>query len=44
MGANLSEFQFIELELTAPKTCTVSQLKDWLTVSFRLNPETCTIG
>jgi hypothetical protein len=30
MGANLSEFQYIDLELTAPKTWTVSWLKDWL--------------
>ena len=44
MGADLSEFQFIELELTTPKTWTVSQLKDWLTVSFGLNPETYTVG
>ena len=28
MGADLSEFKFIELELTAPKTWTVSQLTD----------------
>jgi hypothetical protein len=43
MWADLSEFQVLELELTASKTWTVSQLKDWLALSFGLDPETYTI-
>jgi hypothetical protein len=44
MRVDLSEFQFMELELTAPKTWTVSQLKDWLKITFRLNPEAYIVG
>ena len=43
-GGDPSEFQFVELELAAPQTWTVSQLKNWLTISFGLNPETYTVG
>ena len=31
MGADLSDFQYVEVPLTAPKTWSVSQLTDWLT-------------
>ncbi|KAK1666710.1 hypothetical protein QYE76_054869 [Lolium multiflorum] len=44
MGADLSEFQYEELHLTNPKTWRVSQLKEWLTVNFGLNPEAYTVG
>ncbi|KAK1651020.1 hypothetical protein QYE76_068825 [Lolium multiflorum] len=44
MGAYLSEFQYEELHLTNPKTWRVSQLKEWLTVNFGLNPEAYTVG
>nr|XP_051214081.1 uncharacterized protein LOC127331894 [Lolium perenne] len=44
MGANLSEFQYEELHLSNPKTWRVSQLKEWLTVNFGLNPEAYTVG
>ncbi|KAK1684592.1 hypothetical protein QYE76_045440 [Lolium multiflorum] len=44
MGADLSEFQYEDLHLTNPKTWRVSQLKEWLTVNFGLNPEAYTVG
>ncbi|KAK1617300.1 hypothetical protein QYE76_022817 [Lolium multiflorum] len=44
MGADLSEFQYEELHLSNPKTWRVSQLKEWLTVNFGLNPEAYTVG
>ena len=44
MGVDLSEFQFVEMYLTAPKTWTVEQLNDWLTSCFQLNPEVYTVG
>jgi hypothetical protein len=42
--ADLSEFQYVELELSAPQTCRVCQLKEWLTVNFGPNPEAYTVG
>jgi hypothetical protein len=44
MGVDRSEFKFVSMDLTAPKTWTVEQLKDWLTECFRLNSEVCTVG
>jgi hypothetical protein len=38
MGVDLSEFKYLEMDLTAPKTWIVEQLKDWLTSLFWLNP------
>ena len=43
-GADLSEFDFVELDLTAPQTWSVSQLKEWLTGCLGLNPQTYTVG
>ena len=44
IGADLSEFQYIEVPLTAPQTWSISQLTDWLTVCLGLNTETYTVG
>ena len=44
MGADLSDFQYIEVPLTAPQTWSVSQLKEWLTRYLGLNNETHTVG
>ena len=43
-GADLSEFDYIEVPLTAPQTWSVSQLKEWVTTSLWLNTETHTVG
>jgi len=43
-GADLSEFDYIEVPLTAPQTWSVSQLKEWVTASLGLNTETHTVG
>lgn len=43
-GVDLSQFNYVELDLTAPQTWSVSQLKEWLTGCLRLNPETYTVG
>jgi hypothetical protein len=43
-GVDLSQFQYVELDLTAPQTWTVSQLKEWLVGCLGLNPETYTVG
>jgi hypothetical protein len=43
-GADLSEFKYVELDLTAPPTWTVGQLKEWLSGCLGLNPETYTVG
>nr|XP_051211810.1 uncharacterized protein LOC127329321 [Lolium perenne] len=39
MGVNLSEFKSVEMNMTAPRTWTIEQVKDWLTECFGLNPE-----
>src|SRR5664279_3851755 len=44
IGADLSEFQYIEVPLTAPQTWSVSQLTDWLARSLGLNTKTYTVG
>ena len=44
IGVDLSDFQYIEVALTAPKTWSVSQLTDWLTGCLGLNAETYTVG
>jgi hypothetical protein len=38
IGVVLSEFQYQELILSAPKTWRVCQLKEWLTLNFGINP------
>ena len=43
-GMDLSQFQHIELDLTAPKNWSVSQLKYWLAECLGLNAETHTVG
>ena len=40
---DLSEFAYMDVPLKAPKTWSVSQLKDWLALSFSLNTETHTV-
>jgi hypothetical protein len=44
MEADLSDFQYIKVSLTAPQTWSVSQLTDWLTGCLWLNTETYTVG
>ncbi|KAK1694130.1 hypothetical protein QYE76_010827 [Lolium multiflorum] len=44
MGVNLSEFKSVEMNMTAPRTWTIEQVKDWLTECFGLNPEVHTVG
>ena len=44
LGADLSQFRWSELELNAPETWSISQLKDWLGACLGLNPETQTVG
>jgi hypothetical protein len=44
MGVDLSEFKYVEMEMTAPKTWTLGQVKDWLTSCFGINPEVYTVG
>ena len=39
MGVDMSEFKSVEMNLTAPRTWTIEQVKDWLTECFGLNPE-----
>jgi hypothetical protein len=36
VGADLSEFQYVELDLSNPKIWRVCQLMEWLTVNFGL--------
>ena len=43
-GMDLSQFQHIELDLTAPKNWSVSQLKYWLAECLGLNAETHIVG
>ena len=43
-GADLSQFQYVELDLTTPQIWTVSQLKEWLVGCLGLNPEKYTVG
>ena len=44
MGIDLSEFQHVDLNLPAPETVSFSQVKEWFTVNFRLNPQTWTVS
>lgn len=44
MGVDLSEFKYVEMNMTAPRTWTIEQVKDWLTECFGLNPEVHTVG
>jgi hypothetical protein len=44
MGVDLSEFKSVEMNMTAPRTWTIEQVKDWLTECFGLNPEVHTVG
>ena len=43
-GADLREFHSTELDLTAPQTWSVSQLKEWLTDCLGYNLETYTVS
>ncbi|KAK1692955.1 hypothetical protein QYE76_009652 [Lolium multiflorum] len=44
MGVDLSEFKYVEMNMTTPRTWTIEQVKDWLTECFGLNPEVHTVG
>ena len=44
IGADPSEFQYVELPVTAPETWSVSQLTEWLAGCLGLNTETHTVG
>ena len=44
LGADLSQFQYSELELNSPQTWSISQVKDWLAGCLGLNPEIDTVG
>ena len=44
LGADLSEFANMSLTLPAPETVSISQLKDWFTVNFSLDPKICTVS
>ena len=43
-GADLSEFANVELQLDAPETVSIIQLKLWFTANFGLNTETHTVS
>ena len=43
-GADLSQFQHLELELNYPRTWSISQVKECLAGCLGLNPETDTVG
>ena len=43
-GADLGEFMCTQLDLTAPQTWSVSQLKEWLTGCLGYNIETYTVS
>ena len=43
-GVDLSEFQFVELDLPDPETVSLSQAKDYFTKSFSLDPQMCTVS
>jgi hypothetical protein len=44
VGADLSDFEYIEFDFSNPKTWCVCQLKEWLTIYFGLNSETYTVS
>ena len=44
MGVDLSEFEHIEVPITAPRMWSVSQLTEWLTRCLGFNTETYTVG
>ena len=44
LEADLSEFRCSDVELNAPQTWALSQLKNWLTSSLGLDDETYTVG
>ena len=44
IGVDLSDFQYIDVALTAPKTWSLRQLTEWLTGCLGLNTETHTVG
>ena len=44
IGVDLSDFQYIDVPLTAPKTWSLRQLTEWLTGCLGLNTETHTVG
>ena len=44
IGVDLSEFEHIEVPLTAPQTWSASLLEEWLTTSLGFNAETHTVG
>ena len=43
-GADLSEFTSVELDLDAPETVSIDQLKLWFTANFGLNTGTHTVS
>ena len=43
-GADLSEFQYTEQNLSAPQTWSLSQLKEWLTGCLGYDREIYTVG
>ena len=43
-GVDLSEFQFVDMDMNAPATWSISQAKDWLTGCLGLNPSIYTVG
>lgn len=44
MGAHLNEFQYTQVQVSSPKTWSVSQLTEWLVLCLGFNTETHTIG
>jgi hypothetical protein len=43
-GVDLTEFAYVELQLTDPEKVNISQLKHWLTTNFSLDPNVCTVS
>ena len=43
-GADLSEFDYIDIDMPAPQTWSISQVKDWLTGNLGLDNQTQTVS
>ena len=43
-GADLSDFQYTDVDLPAPQTWSLSQVKDWLSGSLGLDSQTQTVS